>query len=69
MALERLFVATRAVLGTLRYASLEASPLLASGALEPLLVELSVSMMTGGAPPCGAGDGRSEAVLAVAIYR
>jgi AcrR family transcriptional regulator len=55
VALERLFVATRAVLGTLRYASLEASPLLASGALEPLLVELSVSMMTAGAPPARRG--------------
>ncbi|MBL8305381.1 MAG: TetR/AcrR family transcriptional regulator [Rubrivivax sp.] len=49
--LERLFVVTRAVLGTLRYASLEASPLVASGALEPLLVEMSVSMMTPMASP------------------
>ena len=55
VALERLFVVTRAVLGTLRYASLEASPLLASGALEPLLVELSVSMMTAGATPARRG--------------
>lgn len=41
----RLYVATRAVLGTVRFASLEASPLIASGALEALLCEMGVAML------------------------
>ncbi len=41
----RLYVATRAVLGTVRFASLEASPLIASGVLEALLCEMGTAML------------------------
>lgn len=50
----RLYVATRAVLGTVRFASLEASPLIASGALEELLCEMGADMLLGGATDAGA---------------
>ncbi|CAB5713322.1 division inhibitor protein [Delftia tsuruhatensis] len=48
----RLYVATRAVLGTVRFASLEASPLIASGVLEELLCEMGTAMLM----PAGAGQ-------------
>ena len=41
----RLYVATRAVLGTVRFAALEGSPLIASGVLEELLCEMGSSML------------------------
>jgi len=50
----RLYVATRAVLGTVRFASLEASPLIASGALEELLCEMGTDMLLGGVQGAGA---------------
>ncbi|WP_310637340.1 hypothetical protein [Delftia acidovorans] len=47
-------MATRAVLGTVRFASLEASPLIASGALEELLCEMGTDMLLGGVQGAGA---------------
>lgn len=41
----RLYVATRAVLGTVRFAALEGSPLIASGVLEELLCEMGTNML------------------------
>ncbi|MEQ6434578.1 TetR/AcrR family transcriptional regulator [Comamonas sp. w2-DMI] len=41
----RLYVATRAVLGTVRFAALEGSPLIASGVLEELLCEMATRML------------------------
>lgn len=41
----RLYVATRAVLGTVRFAALEGSPLIASGMLEELLCEMGSRML------------------------
>lgn len=56
--IERLYVVTRAVLGTIRYAALEASPLIASGVLERLLMEMAVAML---APARGARRPRADA--------
>jgi AcrR family transcriptional regulator len=45
MTPERLYIATRAVLGTIRYASLEASPLLDSPALEQGLCRVALAAL------------------------
>lgn len=48
MSYARLYVTTRAVLGTVRFASLEASPLMASGVLVGLLCEMGTAMLLPG---------------------
>lgn len=45
LAPDRLYVATRAVLGTLRFAALEASPLIATGGLQAPLVDLVLAVL------------------------